>query len=110
MSATTLEFYRSGGTVKVICNLQKMSLQEFLAMEGSRTVLVKICKAVHQQYPAECPCSEQSCMRQSGGEYRIHCEAAAIVGAFIRKHFLGEERRFDVVVSDDSDFVQLNLE
>ena len=110
MGATTLEFFRTSMGVRVLCNLKKMSLEEWLTLEEAKTWVLKICKAILQKYPADCPCQQKFCMRGPLLNPSFQCDAPKVVGGFIKKYFLGHTRQFDVVISDESDAVQMNLE
>jgi hypothetical protein len=110
MSATTLEFYQAGDSIFVIYNLQKMEFTEFCNQEGSKILVLKMCKSILNTYGNENTCEDKFCLQQARIEHDIHCCCAEITGKFIRKHLLKYDRTLDVIISQDTDNVVFNLE
>lgn len=104
MSAATLEFYVSNDEIRVMYNLKKISFSEFLALDGTKPLIQKICKAIKKQYPDENTCQDQFCMKTDQGDFQ--CHSGSIVGKFIKKHFLKRDKFFDLLISENSDYVR----
>jgi hypothetical protein len=110
MSATTLEFYKSGESFYVIYNLKKMEFTEFSNLDGSKILILKMCKTILNTYGNENPCEDKKCLQEARINRNINCCCAEITGKFIKKHLLKYDRTLDVIISEDSDHVVFNLE
>lgn len=110
MAAITLEFYLKEGVPWVNFDRVPMTLEEFTSVPGSRLAVLKLCKTILRDYRDESSCENPVCLQYVNQDFHFPCDAMNIVGNFIRKHLLDRDRMLDAVVSENSDYVKINME
>jgi hypothetical protein len=93
--AVTLEFWKSDDRIWVEFNLKKYQLPEFLALPAAAGIITRMYDKIIAEYR---------------NEVDFNRERPEILAAFIKKHFLEKDKKFDVVILGNGDVVQFHAE